>query len=169
MSRLLYWLDNYSETHRNPRNKLIHYVCVPVIFINVFALLNLLPLSEGWTFFQPTAAWILLVIGLAFYFRVSFIYGVLMGLISIAILSLCNIVQRGNEGLFFTVNAVSFVLAWIGQFVGHKIEGAKPAFFQDLVFLLVGPLWILDKVMGLSKNDRERNPSEEESRTGLRP
>jgi uncharacterized membrane protein YGL010W len=38
---------------------------------------------------------------------------------------------------------VLFVLAWIGQFVGHKIEGKKPSFFQDVVFLLIGPAWLL--------------------------
>ena len=38
---------------------------------------------------------------------------------------------------------VIFVLAWIGQFIGHKIEGKKPSFFKDLQFLLVGPLWVL--------------------------
>jgi len=36
-----------------------------------------------------------------------------------------------------------FVLAWIGQFIGHKIEGKKPSFFKDVVFLLIGPAWLL--------------------------
>jgi uncharacterized membrane protein YGL010W len=36
-----------------------------------------------------------------------------------------------------------FILAWVGQFIGHKIEGMKPSFFQDLQFLLVGPMWLM--------------------------
>ena len=36
-----------------------------------------------------------------------------------------------------------FVVAWIGQFIGHKIEGKKPSFFEDLQFLLIGPMWLL--------------------------
>jgi uncharacterized membrane protein YGL010W len=36
-----------------------------------------------------------------------------------------------------------FVLAWIGQFIGHKIEGKKPSFLDDLRFLLIGPLFVL--------------------------
>jgi uncharacterized membrane protein YGL010W len=38
---------------------------------------------------------------------------------------------------------VSFVLAWIGQFIGHKIEGKKPSFFKDVAFLLIGPAWLM--------------------------
>ena len=39
-----------------------------------------------------------------------------------------------------------FVVAWIGQFIGHKIEGRRPSFLTDLVYLLVGPLWTLSKL-----------------------
>jgi uncharacterized membrane protein YGL010W len=39
-----------------------------------------------------------------------------------------------------------FAIAWLGQFIGHKVEGAKPSFFKDLQFLLIGPLWLLSYV-----------------------
>ena len=38
------------------------------------------------------------------------------------------------------------MLAWIGQFIGHKIEGEKPSFFEDLQFLLIGPAWLLGAI-----------------------
>ena len=38
---------------------------------------------------------------------------------------------------------IIFVIAWIGQFIGHKIEGKKPSFFEDIQFLLIGPAWLL--------------------------
>ncbi len=41
------------------------------------------------------------------------------------------------------VSATVFVLAWIGQFVGHRVEGRKPAFLEDLRSLLIGPAWVL--------------------------
>jgi uncharacterized membrane protein YGL010W len=44
---------------------------------------------------------------------------------------------------FLASNIVIFVLAWIGQFVGHKIEGQKPSFLEDVQFLLIGPLWVV--------------------------
>jgi uncharacterized membrane protein YGL010W len=40
-------------------------------------------------------------------------------------------------------SVVIFVVAWIGQFVGHALEGKRPSFFKDLQFLLIGPLWLL--------------------------
>jgi uncharacterized membrane protein YGL010W len=48
----------------------------------------------------------------------------------------------------FKVWASIFVVAWIGQFVGHKIEGKKPSFFEDLQFLLIGPAWVVNSLMG---------------------
>jgi len=38
---------------------------------------------------------------------------------------------------------VIFVLAWIGQFIGHNIEGSRPSFFKDVQFLLIGPIFDL--------------------------
>lgn len=43
----------------------------------------------------------------------------------------------------FRLSLLIFVVAWIGQFVGHHIEGKKPSFVEDLQFLAVGPLWTL--------------------------
>ena len=48
----------------------------------------------------------------------------------------------GRSGLLW-FSIVVFVLAWIGQFIGHKIEGKKPSFFQDVQFLLIGPAWLM--------------------------
>ena len=50
-----------------------------------------------------------------------------------------------NKTLLFIYVGV-FVLAWIGQFIGHKFEGKKPAFVKDLQFLLIGPLWLLSYI-----------------------
>jgi uncharacterized membrane protein YGL010W len=47
------------------------------------------------------------------------------------------------QGTVLPISLVVFVLAWIGQFVGHRIEGKKPSFFEDLRFLLIGPLFVL--------------------------
>jgi uncharacterized membrane protein YGL010W len=46
-------------------------------------------------------------------------------------------------GPLWAASLAIFVGAWIGQFVGHRIEGRKPSFFKDLQFLLIGPLWLL--------------------------
>jgi len=52
-------------------------------------------------------------------------------------------VEASGGPAVWLVCAVIFVLAWIGQFIGHKIEGKKPSFFEDVKFLLIGPIWLL--------------------------
>lgn len=47
----------------------------------------------------------------------------------------------GHNNLL-SISVAVFVIAWIGQFIGHKIEGKKPSFFKDIQFLLIGPLWV---------------------------
>jgi uncharacterized membrane protein YGL010W len=124
-------LDQYSDSHRNPTNELIHIVCVPVI---VFTLLGIL-----WSI-HPAVAVVAVLAALVYYFRLSppFAFGML--LMSAVMLALLALMPP------FTVLPLSiaiFVVAWIGQFIGHKIEGKKPSFFDDVRFLLIGPLFVL--------------------------
>ena len=59
--------------------------------------------------------------------------------------------DKNKVDVFFTSSIIYislFVLAWIGQFYGHKVEGKKPSFFKDLQFLLIGPLWCMDAYLG---------------------
>ncbi|MES2323210.1 MAG: Mpo1-like protein [Pseudomonadota bacterium] len=124
-------LAKYSESHLNHTNELIHFVCVPVI---VFTLLGLV-----WAV-HPLAAVAVTLGSLVYYFQLSkpFAVGMLvMAAIMLALLSL--IPQQAVLPLSIAI----FVLAWIGQFIGHKIEGKKPSFFDDLRFLLIGPLFVL--------------------------
>ena len=51
----------------------------------------------------------------------------------------------GNNVNLLTASIIIFVAAWIGQFYGHKVEGAKPSFLKDIEFLLIGPLWVIEK------------------------
>lgn len=124
-------LDQYSASHRNPTNELIHFVCVPVI---VFTLLGIL--------WSVHAALALLVCAgaLAYYFKLSRPFALGMLVMSALMLTLLALMPR------YTVLPLSialFVVAWLGQFIGHKIEGKKPSFLDDLRFLLIGPLFVL--------------------------
>ena len=124
-------LAKYSESHLNPTNELIHFVCVPVI---VFTLLGLL-----WAL-HPLVALAAAVASMAYYFRLSkpFAVGMLL-MAAVMLFILAALPQQTILPLSVTI----FVLAWIGQFIGHKIEGKKPSFFDDLRFLLIGPLFVL--------------------------
>lgn len=106
-------------------------VCVPAIFWSIVALM----LATPWT----TA---LMIPPLVFYFRLGWRYGILM----LALIIFCVSVALGIQvtGLNLEMVALTvFTLAWVGQFYGHKVEGAKPSFFEDVLFLLIGPLWTL--------------------------
>ena len=124
-------LAQYAESHRNPTNELIHFVCIPVI---VFTLLGIL-----WSI-HPLAAVAAVLAALVYYVRLSrpFAFGML--LLSALMLGILAMMPPLTV---LPLSIAIFVLAWIGQFIGHKIEGKKPSFFDDLRFLLIGPLFVL--------------------------
>ncbi len=124
-------LQRYSESHRHPTNEWIHVVCVPAI---VFSLLGLI-----WHV-NPMAAVGACFLALAYYVTLSIPFAVGMLLMSGAMLMVLASLQ---PPVILPMSATVFVVAWIGQFIGHKIEGKKPSFFEDLRFLLIGPLFVL--------------------------
>ena len=124
-------LAQYSESHRNPTNELIHFVCVPVI---VFSLLGIL-----WAL-HPIVAVAAVIGAMWYYLQLSKPFAV--GMLAMAILMLAVLAAMPPMTVLPLSIAV-FVVAWIGQFIGHKIEGKKPSFLEDLRFLLIGPLFVL--------------------------
>jgi uncharacterized membrane protein YGL010W len=145
---LSYWLDRYALTHRNRYNIRIHFICVPLIFFTVIALLDAVRIFALTPTITFTAAWILIFAALVFYARISLKTALLMGSIAIVFLMASESLYGIFGSDFFVTSGVMFALAWVGQFVGHKIEGAKPAFFEDLLFLFVGPVWIAVEIAG---------------------
>lgn len=146
-SELYSWLDEYSVSHQNPTNILIHKICVPTIAFTVLGFLWSIPLPKFvrqnvgnlFSHFIPMTA-----VGpiLAFYYRLSTKMAVVMtGIILLAFVILATAEKKRLP--IFRLSLLVFVLAWIGQFYGHNVEGKKPSFFEDLQFLAVGPLWTL--------------------------
>ncbi|PIE47653.1 MAG: hypothetical protein CSA42_02490 [Gammaproteobacteria bacterium] len=128
------WLAEYAVSHQNPINKKIHWLCVPAIFASIVGML--------WS----TLGWFTLVVMMLvslFYFRLSTQLFVAMG-----IFMLICLVVAATMPVGFKFWAALFVVAWIGQFIGHKLEGAKPSFFEDLQFLLIGPAWVAITLAG---------------------
>jgi uncharacterized membrane protein YGL010W len=141
------WLGNYSEDHRNPTNVLIHWICVPLILWSVIALLWVVPVPAilgrpgFWAGMGMFAA-------LVFYLRLSrpLCLGMLVLFVVLGLITEYLYRALGATNLMWLAIGV-FVLAWIAQFVGHHIEGRRPAFFTDLAYLLIGPAWIVAKIM----------------------
>lgn len=138
------WFDEYGESHRNRINKLIHWVCVPVITFSVLGILWSIPVPAAMAEVSPLLNWAVIFSLLAgvFYLRLSRPVFLGMAALTVALLALCYAIDRSGLSLLWT-SVIVFVVAWVGQFIGHKIEGKKPSFFKDMQFLLVGPAWLL--------------------------
>jgi uncharacterized membrane protein YGL010W len=154
MKSINQWLDEYAVSHQNPTNKMVHFVCVPVIFFTVVGLLYAIRLPFEISPGLPlTVADIVVVLVAIYYFSLSVSLAIGMVLYSALCLVLCEVIQRYTGGYLWAVSIGLFVLAWIAQFWGHKVEGKKPSFLKDLQFLMIGPAWIMSflyKKIGLS-------------------
>lgn len=141
------YFAHYGADHRNPTNQLIHWLCVPAILWSVIALLWTVPVPA---LLGRPGLWAALAMFLAFvwYFRQSRRLGLAMALVFVLLAFLTELLFRllGPRDLALLAVAV-FVVAWLGQFIGHRIEGRKPSFFTDLFYLLVGPAWLMAKAM----------------------
>jgi uncharacterized membrane protein YGL010W len=124
-------IGKYAESHLNHTNEIIHFICVPAIVLSVLGLL--------WAM-HPLVAVALALASLVYYFTLSASFGFGMALMSGAMLA---VLYALPQTLVLPLSIAVFVIAWIGQFIGHKIEGRKPSFFDDLRFLLIGPLFVL--------------------------
>jgi uncharacterized membrane protein YGL010W len=136
------WLVEYSESHQNPTNKALHWICIPPIVFSVVLALKAIPGGSLW--FNP--ATIVAALALAYYARLSWQLAAGMIAIFAALYAGVLAVHDLAGGYSILVAGAIFVAAWVGQFVGHHVEGARPSFFKDLQFLLIGPLWLLSDV-----------------------
>lgn len=150
MKTLQQWFDEYGESHKNPVNKAIHYICVPTIFFSIVGLmmsipsdfiksvtsLNL-PIIENW-------ATVVLVFVLLFYIRLSMKMALKITIFAFLCLVLNFYISQYVSLWIFSLTI--FSIAWIGQFYGHNVEGKKPSFLKDLQFLLIGPAWVAENL-----------------------
>ena len=147
------WLMLYGESHQNKVNKNIHRICVPLIMLSLLGLLNLVAVPSLLESYNFNFSKIIILLSLAYYFYLSRIFCFLMTLL---IIPMYLIVEITYVSLSFKSNFILwlsiFILSWIGQFIGHKIEGKKPSFLQDLSFLLIGPLWVIAPIFKKYRN-----------------
>lgn len=124
-------LAHYAQSHQHPVNEKIHLICVPLIVWSALALI--------WRI-HPLAAVICAGLCLGYYFHLSKGFAVGMALLLTGMLGMLLMLPMA---MVLSSAATVFVIAWIGQFIGHHIEGKKPSFFDDVRFLLIGPLFVL--------------------------
>jgi uncharacterized membrane protein YGL010W len=141
------WFTSYGADHQDRTNRLIHWICVPAILWSVIAALWTVPVPAS--IGRPGLWCALIMVGvLTFYWRLSRPLGGAMIALFIALALLTHFAYDalGAQRLLWLALAV-FALAWVGQFIGHRIEGRRPSFLTDLAYLLIGPAWLMAKLM----------------------
>ena len=146
MKSLNEWLEEYGESHQNKTNILIHKLCVPLIFVSIYFILFSIPFPFEKTMYAHWAN-VVYIFALIFYFKLNvkvgfgfLIFGFLLALLSFLAWVFWFYL---SERAMLRYSLIVFVISWIGQFIGHKIEGKKPSFRKDLQFLLIGPFWVV--------------------------
>ncbi len=148
------YFDKYAESHQNPTNKSIHWICVPLIVFSLLGLVWAIPFPYikflgQYNGFLNWASFFI-AFSIYYYYKLSPVLSYLMLIVvfafSYGIIELDDWQKAGGPALWL-VCLVIFVLSWAGQLIGHKIEGKKPSFLDDLKFLLIGPVWLLHFIL----------------------
>ena len=138
------WLDEYSESHQHPTNKLLHWICVPVIVVSVVGLLWSLPVPQAFENVSPVLNWGTAVLAMAVAYYAFLSVPLALGMVPVVVAVAVCVAWLDRLAMpLWQISAALFVVAWIGQFIGHHFEGRKPSFVKDVQFLLIGPLWLL--------------------------
>ncbi len=137
------WLQEYGESHQNETNKLIHWICVPAIFFSIVGLLFSIKLPWIINTHTVNVAMIAILLITIYYLRLSITLATGMLVFGIICLFIAHLIEKYVPAPLWLVCVVIFILAWIGQFYGHHVEGKKPSFLKDLQFLLIGPMWLM--------------------------
>lgn len=140
----------YAESHQNATNKFIHWICVPLIFWSILGFISIIPAPHfclqyfGCMSIISITSVILITI---FYLRLSWRIAFVMLFVMIIMEYFVYTINIRLENYSWIFYLSIFIITWILQFLGHKIEGKKPSFIKDIQFLLIGPIWLLHFVL----------------------
>ena len=142
-------LEEYNSFHTNPTNRIINYICIPLVSFGILAFVWSIPfpklefLGKNQTFIN----WASFVVAFALYYylrlspMLSYLMLFLLGVFSYVIVSLEHTFVLAQIGLLL------FVLGNIGQLIGYKKEGRRPVFAQDFKFMLIAPMWLFSLIL----------------------
>jgi uncharacterized membrane protein YGL010W len=139
------WFAEYGESHQHPINKRLHWICVPIIFGCVLGFTWAIPVPDPWQEVVPWFNWTLVAMALALVFYVRLSPALSAGMlffmsVCYSVLVMLDLFAPWSVG---KICVIAFMLAWTGQFIGHILERRQPSFFKDVIFLLVGPAWLM--------------------------
>ena len=143
-------LLEYSKSHQNKINKGIHLICVPLILWAIIGLFYSISIPHFLLQYNFNWSYLPIIAALIFYLRLGVIPYLIMLVQIIPMLFVCAVLFMQHKPLCL-ISIIIFIVAWVWQFIGHKVEGKSPSFFKDLQFLLIGPLWVSYKILRLKK------------------
>ena len=158
MKTLIDQLSQYADYHRDPRNILTHFFGVPLIMWAVVILLARLqwamPLGDGLPALPLSLALLAALAAGIYYCLLDLRYGNAMAVVLALMLALAQPIAMLPLGAWLGWGLGIFAVGWVIQFVGHYYEGRKPAFLDDILGLVIGPLFVLAElgfVLGLRR------------------
>lgn len=139
-------MAQYAAYHRDRRNIATHFVGIPLI---VFAISVLLARAEFTVGDTPMNAAIVVwgLTALWYLTRGNVALGAATAIANGLLTALAMTLAQGSTAHWLLIGIGSFVVGWVFQFVGHYYEGRKPAFVDDLVGLLVGPMFVVGEAL----------------------
>jgi uncharacterized membrane protein YGL010W len=145
MKTLLDQLSNYADYHRSERNITTHLIGVPMIVLALMVLLS----RPAWVVsdLALSPAVFIVVVLLLYYMRLHIAMGLIMAALLVSGLFLSAWVATLDDAIWLAAGVGGFLLGWVIQFVGHYFEGRKPAFFDDVMGLAIGPLFVVAEVL----------------------
>jgi uncharacterized membrane protein YGL010W len=145
MKTLLDQLSNYADYHRSERNITTHLIGVPMIVLALMVLLS----RPTWVVndLALSPAVFIVVVLLLYYLRLHIAMGLIMAALLVSGLFLSAWVATLDDAIWLAAGVGGFLLGWVIQFVGHYFEGRKPAFFDDVMGLAIGPLFVVAEVL----------------------
>ncbi|MGC4059352.1 MAG: DUF962 domain-containing protein [Aquabacterium sp.] len=153
MKPLVEQLSQYATYHRDRRNIATHFIGVPMIVASLCILLSRPTLIDGVHWLTPGS--IVSALATLYYLRLDVRYAIVL----VAYLAACLFGAESMAGLgtlaWLAVGVGLFIVGWVVQFLGHYYEGRKPAFVDDLIGLMIGPLFVTAEagfLMGMRKD-----------------
>lgn len=147
MTQLEKLLSQYAAYHLDRRNVVTHFIGIPLI---VFSILCLSAKVGFIAFGYPvTLALVLIVLSVIYYLSLDLIFGLTMAIAFALVYPYALIISEMTVVHWLTFSLSTFVIGWVFQFFGHYYEKKKPAFMDDLIGLIIGPLFVLAELIFL--------------------
>lgn len=140
MKTLIDQLSKYASYHRDRRNIVTHFIGIPMIVASVCILLSRPMLIDDMPWLTP--AGIVSLLATLYYLKLDVRYGIVLGSYLAACLAWSASLTHLDTAQWLELGGGLFLVGWVIQFIGHYFEGKKPAFVDDLIGLLIGPLFV---------------------------